>query len=120
LINAPLDQGNAMKTLMKACLFSLLLMMQGAFAADLKTAKEQGWVGEQNNGYLGLVKSDAPADMKALVADVNGQRKAQFAQIATKNGIAEAEAAKVFAREAAERTLPGNFIQNPAGAWVKK
>jgi len=73
-----------MKTLMKACLLSLLLMMHGAFAADLKTAKEQGWVGEQNNGYLGLVKSDAPADLKALVADVNGQRRAQFTQIATK------------------------------------
>lgn len=109
-----------MKTLMKACLLSLFLIMHGAFAADLTTAKEQGWVGEQNNGYLGLVKSEAPADVKALVTDVNGQRKAQFAQIAAKNGIAEAEAAKVFAREAAERTLPGNYIQNSAGGWVKK
>jgi uncharacterized protein YdbL (DUF1318 family) len=109
-----------MKTLIKACLLSLFLMVHGAFAADLKSAKEQGWVGEQINGYLGLVKSDAPADVKALVADVNSQRKAQFAQIAAKNGIAEAEAAKVFAREAAERTLSGNYIQNPAGGWVKK
>ena len=108
-----------MKTLIKACLLSLLLI-HGAFAADLTKAKEQGWIGEQNNGYLGLVKSNAPADLKALVADVNGQRKVQFSQIATKNGIAEAEAAKVFAREAAERTLPGNYIQSPAGAWVKK
>lgn len=109
-----------MKTLIKACLLSLFLMVHGAFAADLKIAKEQGWVGEQINGYLGLVRSDAPADVKALVAEVNGQRKAQFAQIAAKNGIAEADAAKVFAREAAERTLPGNYIQNPAGGWVKK
>ncbi len=109
-----------MKTLMKACLLSLFLIMHGAFAADLKTAKEQGWVGEQNNGYLGLVRGDAPPDIKALVADVNGQRKAQFTQIATKNGIADTEAAKVFAREAAERTLPGNYIQNPSGAWLKK
>ena len=109
-----------MKTLMKACLLSLLLIMNGAFAADLTAAKNQGWIGEQNNGYLGVVKSDAPADVKALVADVNGQRKAQFTQIATKNGIAEAEAAKIFAREAAARTSPGNYIQNPAGVWVKK
>jgi uncharacterized protein YdbL (DUF1318 family) len=109
-----------MKTLMKACLLSLFLLMHGAFAADLTTAKEQGWVGEQNNGYLGLVRSDASPDLKALVADVNGQRKAQFTKIATKNGIAEAEAARIFAREAAERTLPGNYIQNPAGGWVKK
>ena len=109
-----------MKTLLKALLFSLMLAMTGAFAADLTTAKAQGLVGEQNNGYLGLVKNDAPADVKALVTDVNGQRKAQFAQIAAKNGIAVEEAAKVFAREAAARTAPGNYIQNPAGGWVKK
>jgi len=52
-----------MKTFMKACLLSLFLLMNGAFAADLTTAKEQGWVGEQNNGYLGLVRSDASLDI---------------------------------------------------------
>ncbi|EXI87400.1 MAG: hypothetical protein AW11_02528 [Candidatus Accumulibacter regalis] len=109
-----------MKTLIKACLLSLLLMTHATFAADLSTAKQQGWVGEQNNGYLGLVRSDAPADVKALLADVNAQRKAEFTQIARKNGIAEAEAARIFAREAETRTVPGNYIQNPAGGWVKK
>lgn len=109
-----------MKTLIKICLLSLALMAHGAFAADLTAAKQQGLIGEQNNGYLGLVRADAPADVKALVADINAQRKNQFAQIAAKNGIAETEAAKIFAREAEARTSPGNFIQNPAGAWVKK
>ena len=109
-----------MKTFFQALLLSLLLAMHGAYAADLKTAKEQGWIGEQNNGYLGLVKSDAPADVKALVAEVNSQRKTQFTQIAAKNGVTEAEAARIFAREAAERTLSGNYIQNASGSWVKK
>mgnify|MGYP003612421237 FL=1 len=109
-----------MKTLMKTCVLGLLLIAGAAFAADLKTVKEQGLVGEQNNGYLGFVKSDAPADVKALVNDINSKRKAQFAQIATKNGITEAEAAKVFAREAADRTQPGNYIQNQSGGWRKK
>ena len=109
-----------MKTIIKACLLSLFFMISGTFAADLSTAKSQGWVGEQNDGYLGVVKGNAPADVKALVADVNRQRKARFAQIAVKNGIPEAEAAKIFAREAETRTTAGNYIQNPAGAWVKK
>ena len=109
-----------MKTVMKTSMLSLLLATSFAFAADLPTAKKQGLIGEQNNGYLGVVKSDAPADIKALVADVNGQRKAQFSQIAAKNGITEAEAAKIFAREAAARTAAGNYIQDPAGAWVRK
>ena len=41
-------------------------------------------------------------------------------QIAAKNGIAEDEAAKVFAREDAARTAPGNYIQNQSGGWMKK
>ena len=109
-----------MKNSLKAILFGLLLTASTAFAADLTTVKAQGLVGEQNNGYLGLVKGDAPPDVKALVADVNGQRKAQFKQIAAKNGIAEDEAAKVFAREAAARTAPGNYIQNQSDGWMKK
>ena len=107
------------KTLLTACVLGLALA-HGAFAADLGGAKQQGWIGEQNNGSLGLVRRDAPPDVRALVADVNNQRKNQFAQIAAKNGIAETEAAKVFAREAEARTAPGNFIQSPAGSWVKK
>ena len=98
----------------------MFVLLNTAFAADLTSAKQQGWIGEQSNGYLGLVKSGAPADVAALVGDVNSQRKAQFAQIAAKNGIAVEEAAKVFAREAAERTVPGNYVQTPAGAWVRK
>ncbi len=109
-----------MKTVMKTSLLSLLLATSLVFAADLPTAKQQGLIGEQNNGYLGLVNNQAPADVKALVNETNNRRKAQFAQIAAKNGVTEAEAAKVFAREAAERTLPGNYIQNASGAWIKK
>ena len=109
-----------MKTVMKTSLLSLLLATSLVFAADLTTAKQQGLIGEQNNGYLGLVNNQAPADVKALVNETNSRRKTQFAQIAAKNGVTEAEAAKVFAREAAERTLPGNYIQNASGAWIKK
>ena len=49
-----------MKTLMKTCVLGLLLVASAAFAADLKTVKEQGLVGEQNNGYLGLSKATPP------------------------------------------------------------
>jgi len=109
-----------MKNFFKVLLLSLLLTTYGAFAADLGTAKAQGLVGEQNDGYLGLVKSDAPADVKKLVADVNVQRKTHFSEIAAKNGIAASEAAKVFAREAVQRTVSGNYVQNASGAWVRK
>ncbi len=57
--------------------------------------------------------------MRQLLDQVNRQRTAQFEQIATRNGISVNDAAAVFAREALQRTQPGNFIQGQGG-WVKK
>lgn len=104
----------------KGLLLLLLAFSSAVFAADLKTAKAEGWIGEQQDGYLGLVKANAPADVKALVTEVNGQRKAHFAQIAAKTNVSLTQAAQVFAKEAAERTEPGNYIQDSAGNWVRK
>lgn len=108
-----------MKAVIRILLIACVLFAQSAFAIDLASAKAQGWIGEQRDGYLGLVKNDAPAEVKKLLADVNQQRQGHFAQIAAKNNIAANEAAKIFAREAAERTLPGNYLQGPNG-WVRK
>ena len=108
-----------MKHSFKLMILAILLAVQGAYALDLAGAKAQGWVGEQRDGYLGLVKSDAPDEVRNLVDEVNRQRRAQFEQIAAKNGIPADEAAKVFAREAAQRTQPGNYLQGPGG-WIRK
>ena len=101
---------------------ALALLVAGvvAHAADLGTAKSQGWVGEQQDGFLGLVRQDAPADVRALVADVNKQRRAQLAQIAGRTGVTPEDAARVFAKEAFERTAAGNYVQDASGAWVRK
>jgi len=109
-----------MRSFGKLLLVLLLGVGSNAFAADLGAAKAAGWVGEQRDGYLGLVRADAPADVKALVADVNRQRQAEFAQIAGRTGVSAAEAARVFAAEAAERTRPGNYLQDAGGKWVRK
>lgn len=109
-----------MKTILHSLLVSLTLLASVAFAADLKSAKADGLVGEQSNGYLGLVVNSAPADVKAMVASVNEQRKAHFAQIAAKTGASLDDAAKVFAKEAYDRTESGHYVQNDSGQWVKK
>lgn len=108
-----------MKNAIKAAILGLALFAAAVHALDLAGAKSQGWLGEQRDGYLGLVRADAPAEAKQLLEQVNRQRRAQFEQIATRNGISVDEAAAVFAREAAQRTQPGNYIQGQGG-WVKK
>lgn len=57
-------------TFIRHLLFAVTLVFAGAaFALDLNSAKSQGLVGEQPNGYLGVVK--ATSEAVELVSDVN-------------------------------------------------
>ncbi|MDD1621039.1 MAG: YdbL family protein [Methylococcaceae bacterium] len=88
-------------------------------AADLAQAKSAGLVGEQMNGFLGLVKPDAPDDVQALVKSINAQRQAEYQRIASKNGVPVEEVAKLTAQKVIGQTPPGQFVQTPSG-WQKR
>ena len=60
----------------------VLLAAPAAFAIELADAKSQGLVGEQSNGYLGVVKN-APG-VQALVDSVNAKRRDAYQKIAAK------------------------------------
>lgn len=105
------------KTLLVACL-SLVIPM--SFALTLQEAKNDGLVGEQVNGYVGLVVESAPAEVVALVRDVNNQRSELYQQIAAQNGISVEQVAALAYEKAVEATPAGQFLQNATGAWVKK
>ena len=97
-----------------------LLVAPAANADSLDNAKAAGYVGERTNGMLGLVKQDAPANVKQLVESVNARRKQSYASIAKKNGTSPGAVASLAGEKAIARTKPGNFIQNASGRWVKK
>ena len=67
-------------------------------AADVGEAKAEGHACEQTDGYLRATGS-APADVKALVEDVNAKRKEQYAKIASKNDITVDQVAKLTAQK---------------------
>ncbi len=98
----------------------LLLLMQGAWAIDIHDAKEQGLVGEANTGYLAAVQAPASAEVRALIADVNGKRKARFESTAKKTGTTLAQVANRFYELAIEKTAPGHYYQDSSGRWKKK
>lgn len=102
-----------------AGLFSLFVTLSAA-AATLDSAKSEGWVGEMPTGYLGLVRQDAPADVKALVTDVNGKRKSRYSEIASQQGVPVTEVEKVGGQTAIDKTTPGNYVMDSSGRWVKK
>lgn len=98
----------------------LLLLLQNAWAIDIRDAKSQGLVGEANTGYIVALKSPASAEVRALVADVNAKRKAQFEGTARKTGTTTAQVAYRFYELAVQRTAPGHYYQAVNGEWKKK
>jgi hypothetical protein len=103
-----------------ALLISMMAMSVAVAASPLTQPKADGLIGEQANGYIGLVKQNAPANIKKLVNDVNAKRRAGYQNIAKKQGTSLAEVEMVGGKTAIEKTLRGNYIRDASGAWRKK
>ncbi len=98
----------------------LMMLLQNAWAIDIRSAKAEGLVGEANSGFLAAVQMPASAEVRALIADVNQKRKAQFSSTAEKTGTTVAQVAHRFYELAVQKTAPGNYYQDAGGRWKKK
>jgi len=96
-------------------LLTLSVLSLSAFAMSLQEAKSQGYLGEQSNGYLGLVQANPEA--KAVMDDVNNKRRAHYETIAKKNKLSPA---KLAGEKAIAATDKGNYVQDAKGKWIKK
>ena len=103
-----------------ALLISLLTVFVAMAGSSLTQPKADGLIGEQADGYLGLVVQKAPADIKKLVAEVNSKRKAGYQKIAAKQGTSLSEVEKVGGNTAYQKTTKGNYFRDANGAWHKK
>lgn len=106
-----------MKT-MKIVLSSLLLMVALTInATELSDAKSQGLVGEQPDGYLGVIVSSNATD--TLVSTINAKRKSNYQSLATKNNLTLSQVEALAAKKAYSKTEAGHFIW-VKGKWSKK
>jgi len=101
-------------------LLGILGLSSPSWAIGLQDAKAQGLLGEQADGYLGLVKPNAPADVKALMNHINAQRKQAYQSIAQKNQTKLQVVEALAGKKAIERTPKGQYIRSPSGGWQKK
>lgn len=97
-----------------------MMAVSVAVASPLTKPKADGLIGEQADGYIGLVRQDVPADIRKLVNEVNAKRKAGYQQIAAKQGTSLEDVEKVGGNTAIEKTLKGNYIRDASGVWRKK
>lgn len=84
---------------------------------ELKAAKT---VGENNMGYLVILKDDPPPEQRKLVGEENTDRKTVYAHIATKAGSTPEEVGSRRAMQIAKQSAPGIMLQNEKGAWYEK
>lgn len=91
-------------------------MMQDASAS----LRASGQVGEQADGYLGLVGS-APAAVRAQVDSVNIKRRAYYTDLAAKRGAKIEEVAATTACELFRtKVAPGQYYRLPDGVWRQR
>jgi uncharacterized protein YdbL (DUF1318 family) len=105
---------------------SLALVAGGASVASamLQDASAQlrasGQVGEQADGYLGLVGS-APAAVRAQVDSVNIKRRAYYTDLAAKRGAKIEEVAATTACELFRtKVAQGQYYRLPDGVWRQR
>jgi uncharacterized protein YdbL (DUF1318 family) len=91
-----------------------------AFQDAAGQLRASGQVGEQADGYLGLVAA-APGDVRSQMEAVNIQRRAAYTQLAAQRGatieeVAAATACQLFST----RVGPGQFYRLPDGVWRRR
>lgn len=114
------------KTIMTAAvaaglMFSAALSPVLAASALVENAKDNCVIGEQADGYLGVVSgADASAELRREVRDINQQRKAVYADIARRNGVTVEVAAALTAERLLNQASRGQCIRDTTGAWVER
>lgn len=88
-----------------------------ATAAELRAT---GQVGEQADGYLGLV-GPGTAELRNRVVSVNIRRRAAYTKLASRRGVQIAAVAATMACELfATAVLPGQYYRLTDGVWRRR
>jgi uncharacterized protein YdbL (DUF1318 family) len=89
--------------------------------ARVDRAKADGVVGEQWDGYLGLVHGNAEQDVQAAVQVVNWGRLQVYEQAAARNRVtAQVAGVAAFKAFIEAKIPPGEIYRNDQGTWVVK
>ena len=82
-------------------------------------ARAAGQVGEQPDGYLGVVGAGS-AELRALVNAINIQRKAAYTQKAQATGATVEQLAFTSGCNLIAQTEAGEKYRTPDGAWATR
>ena len=96
-----------------------VLAQSAAAKAAVDAGKASGVVGEQADGFLGVV-SGGDAATRAAVAEINAARAALYKDTAAKTGATPEAAGQATAKQLYARLAPGQYWKPLDGGWTKK
>ncbi len=100
--------------------FTAALTPASAASAIIENAKDNCIVGEQADGYLGIVPgANASAELRREVRDVNQQRKAVYASIAQRTEVTVDIAATRTAARLVNEAKSGQCVRDASGEWLQ-
>ncbi|MCI5048369.1 MAG: YdbL family protein [Aquisalinus sp.] len=86
----------------------------------IENAKDQCVIGEQADGYLGVVDGkSASTDVQREMREVNTKRKTAYANIAEQRGITVQQVGQIAAANLIEKAGSGECVEAGDG-WVRK
>lgn len=89
--------------------------------ATIDSAKAQGVVGEQADGYLGFRTSASDPALQDAVTTTNAARARAYAASAAQAGTTpDVAAARMFESQLLPRITTGQWYRNAAGQWVQR
>lgn len=98
----------------------LSFLARTALAQDLAQAKRDGLLGERIDGFLGVVRADAPGDVRALAEEINAKRRQEYARIAEREGVPVEAVAQLAGEKLIARAGPGEWVVGADGQWRQK
>ena len=96
------------------------VLSTSADALTLDEARAQGLIGEQSNGYLGLVPGQSNAAAAALVQQINAKRRAAYQSVADDHGTSLGSVEALAGRKLIGRLGAGQWFQDQGGQWRRR
>lgn len=91
-----------------------------ALAQSVDQAKTAGQIGEQPDGYLGIVDASTPPAVRQMADEINLKRREEYRAIASKNGTNLQAVEALSGKMLVERAPRGQYVRLPDGSWVRK
>lgn len=89
--------------------------------STVDSAKARGEVGEQIEGYLGVVDGASPSSaVRNAMAEINIARKAVYTQAASKSGQPATVFAQLTGEKQIKKAASGQFVKDSSGVWKRK